>query len=129
MNPVELIGPSIAVIVGLLVLWWGIACQNGRFLRNPILGYRTVAAMRSTPAWDAAHRGYAPWILLSGLVLAAAGGVALAGTLAGAGEVLLPALVVGIVVLLVAMVVLVTLGPGQLSLDASGRARAMTSLL
>ena len=104
MNPIELIGPSIAIIVGLFVLWWGVACRNGRFPRNSILGYRTVAAMRSTPAWNAAHRGYAPWIILSGLVLAAAGGVALIGTLAGAGEVLLPALVVGMVVLLVAMV-------------------------
>lgn len=95
MNPVELIGPSIAVIVGLLVLCWGIACRNGQFPRNPILGYRTVAAMRSTPAWNAAHRGYAPWIILSGLVLATAGGVALIGSLAGADGVLLPALVVG----------------------------------
>lgn len=105
MNPVELIGPSIAVIVGLLVLCWGIACRNGQFPRNPILGYRTVAAMRSTPAWNAAHRGYAPWIILSGLVLATAGGVALIGTLAGADGVLMPALVLGIVSLLVAMVV------------------------
>lgn len=105
MNPVELIGPSIALIVGLLVLWWGIACRNGRFPRNPILGYRTVAALRSTPAWNAAHLGYAPWIILAGVVLAVAGIVAFVGVLVGAGEVLLPALGAGIVVLLAAMIV------------------------
>lgn len=105
MNPVELIGPSIALIVGLLVLWWGIACRNGRFPRNPILGYRTVAALRSTHAWDAAHRGYAPWIILSGVVLTVAGIVAFVGLIAGAGEVLLPALGAGIVVLLAAIIV------------------------
>lgn len=105
MNPVELIGPSIALIVGLLILWWGMACRNGRFPRNPILGYRTVAALRSTPAWNAAHRGYAPWIILSGIVLAVAGIVAFVGVLVGASEVLLPALGAGIVVLLAAMIV------------------------
>lgn len=105
MNPVELIGPSIALIVGLLILWWGIACRNGRFPRNLILGYRTVAALRSTPGWNAAHRGYAPWIILSGVVLTVAGIVAFVGVLAGAGEVLLPALGAGIVVLLAAMIV------------------------
>lgn len=105
MNPLELTGPALAIIVGLLVLWWGVACRNGRFPRNPILGYRTVTALRSTPAWNAAHRGYAPWIILSGVVLAVAGVVAFVGVLAGAGDVMLPALGVGIVVLLVAMIV------------------------
>lgn len=105
MNPVELIGPSSGLIVGLLILWWGIACRNGRFPRNPILGYRTIAALRNAPAWNAAHRGYAPWIILAGSVLAVAGLVAFVGVLAGAGEVLLPALGVGIIVLLAAIIV------------------------
>ncbi|WP_449281961.1 SdpI family protein [Leucobacter sp.] len=104
MNPVELMVPTIAIMVGLLVLWWGVACRNGRFPRNPILGYRTVAALRSTPVWNAAHRGYAPWIILSGVALIVAGILAVAGVLAGAGGVLLSALGVGIVVLLAAVI-------------------------
>lgn len=105
MSPVDLIGPAIAVIVGLLVLWWGVACRNGQFPRNPILGYRTVAALRSTPAWNAAHRGYAPWIILSGVVLAVAGMIAFVGVLAGAVNAVPPTLGLGIVVLLVTMIV------------------------
>ena len=104
MDPIELIGPSIMVIVGLLVLWWGIACRNGRFPRNLILGYRTAAALRSTPAWNAAHRGYAPWIILSGVVLVVAGIVAFVGVLVGADTVVPPTLGLGIVVLLSAMI-------------------------
>lgn len=105
MYPLELMGPTIAILAGLLLLWWGAACRVGQFPRNPILGYRTPAALRSTRAWDAAHRGYAPWIILAGVVLAVAGVVALVGVLADVGGVLVPALVIGIVVLLVAMIV------------------------
>lgn len=105
MNPIELIGPIIALIVGLLTLWWGIVCRNGRFPRNPILGYRTAAALRSAPAWNAAHRGYAPWILLAGSAMTIAGVIALVGVLVGAGKLIPPALGAGIIVLLVAMIV------------------------
>ncbi len=104
MTLLELTGPVIALIAGLLVLWWGIACRNGRFPRNPILGYRTAAALRSTSAWTAAHRGYAPWIILSGLVLTVAGIIAFVSVLAGADAVVPPALGLGVVVLLAAMI-------------------------
>lgn len=105
MNLIELIGPAIATVVGLLILWWGIACRTGRFSRNPILGYRTPAALRSASAWDAAHRGYAPWIILAGVTLTVAGITALLGTLAGADDLLPPVLGVGAAVLLLAMIV------------------------
>lgn len=105
MNPLELLGPAVAIVAGLLILWWGIACRNGSFPRNPILGYRTPAALRSEHAWEAAHRGYAPWIILAGIVLIIAGIVVLAGVLTGAHGVLAPVLGTGVAVLLLAMIV------------------------
>lgn len=105
MNPIELIGPAIAIVAGLLLLWWGVACRAGRFPRNPILGYRTPTALRSTPAWNAAHRGYAPWIISASVALVVAGIVVLIGVLAGVGNVLAPVLGVGVVVVLLALVV------------------------
>ena len=104
MNALELIGPAAAIVVGLLILWWGFACRAGRFPRNPILGYRTAAALRNRDTWNAAHRGYAPWSIAAGGVLAVAGIVALIGVLAGASGIVGPSIVVGIVVLLAAMI-------------------------
>ena len=41
------LGPAVAVLGGLVVAGWGLACLGGRFPRNPVLGYRTRAALRS----------------------------------------------------------------------------------
>jgi uncharacterized membrane protein len=104
MNAVELIGPAIAVAASLLILWWGVACRAGRFRRNPILGYRTAAALRSPEAWNAAHRGYAPWVIAAGSILAIAGVVAIIGVLADVSGLVGPVLGVGIALLLVALI-------------------------
>ncbi len=105
MNPVELIGPAIAILAGLLVLWWGIACLAGRFPRNLVLGYRTRAALSSRDAWNAAHRGYAPFLIGGSLLLALSGATAIILVLTDAAGLVGPAITVGIIALLAGLVV------------------------
>ncbi|MCD2498464.1 SdpI family protein [Microbacterium nymphoidis] len=105
MNPVDLIGPAIAILAGLLILWWGIACLTARFPRNLVLGYRTRAALTSKAAWDAAHRGYAPFLIGGGLLLALSGAIAIILVLADATELVGPAITVGIIALLAGLII------------------------
>ncbi|MGB4135492.1 MAG: SdpI family protein [Microbacterium sp.] len=67
------VGPVIAVLVGVLGAWWGWLCLRGRFPRNHLLGYRTVASLRDDDAWRAAQRGSAPYTLGGSAALVAAG--------------------------------------------------------
>ena len=105
MNPVELVGPAIAILAGLLLLWWGLACLAGRFPRNLVIGYRTRAALSSKAAWDAAHRGYAPFLIGGGLLLALSGAIAIILVLADGAELVGPAITVGIIALLAALLI------------------------
>jgi hypothetical protein len=105
MNPVELIGPGIAILAGLLLLWWGIACLTGRFPRNLVIGYRTRAALSSRDAWNAAHRGYAPFLIGGSALLALSGAIAIILVLADAAELVGPAITVGIIALLAALLI------------------------
>ena len=101
----ELLGPTIALLAGIGVAWWGITCLAGRFPRNPILGYRTRAALSSRDAWNATHRGYAPFLIGGGLLRAASGVAAIIMVLTEATGLVGPAITVGIVALLAALVV------------------------
>ncbi|MDF2989527.1 MAG: hypothetical protein K0S37_41 [Microbacterium sp.] len=101
----DLLGPVIVLLAGIAVAWWGLACLAGRFPRNLVLGYRTRAALSSRDAWDAAHRGYAPFLIGGGLVLAASGAAAIMMILTDATGLIGPAITVGIVALLAALVV------------------------
>lgn len=101
----ELRGPMIVLLVGIAVVGWGLACRAGRFPRNLILGYRTRAALSSWDAWDAAHRGYAPYLIGGGLVLAGSGVAAIIMVLTDATGLVGPAITVGIIALLAALLV------------------------
>ncbi|WP_447588415.1 SdpI family protein [Microbacterium lacticum] len=101
----ELLGPTIALLTGIGVAWWGIVCRAGRFPRNLVLGYRTRAALSSKGAWDAAHRGYAPFLIGGGLLVAASGVAAIIMVLTDATGLVGPAITVGIIALLAALVV------------------------
>lgn len=101
----EFLGSSTALLAGAAVVWWGLACRAGRFPRNLVLGYRTRAARRSKNAWVAAHRGYAPFLIGGGLVLAVSGAVASIMILTDAPGLAGPAIAVGISTLLAALVV------------------------
>jgi len=104
MNALDVLVPAIVVLGGLIVAGWGFSCLAGRFPRNLIVGYRTRAALSSKPAWDAAHRGYAPFLITGGLVLAATGALSIVAVLAGAGGMAGPVIAVGIGVLLGALI-------------------------
>ncbi|WP_454151051.1 SdpI family protein [Microbacterium lacticum] len=100
----ELLGPAIALLAGIATAWWGLACLAGRLPRNLVLGYRTRAALSSRDAWDAAHRGYAPFLIGGGLVLAASGVAAIIMVLTDATGLIGPAITAGIIALLAALV-------------------------
>lgn len=104
-STLELLGPAVALIVGMAVAGWGLSCRAGRFPRNPILGYRTRAALSSKDAWVAAHRGYAPLLITGGVLLTAAALIAVAAVLAGEVGVVGPAITAGIIALLVAVII------------------------
>ncbi|RCS61220.1 SdpI family protein [Microbacterium sp. JB110] len=102
---IELLGPTIVLLASIAVAWWGIACRAGRFPRNLVLGYRTRAALSSRDAWDAAHRGYAPFLIGGGLLLAASGVAAIIMVLTDATGLVGPAITAGIITLLAALTV------------------------
>lgn len=102
---IELLGPTIVLLASIAVAWWGIACRAGRFPRNLVLGYRTRAALSSRDAWDAAHRGYAPFLIGGGVLLAASGVAAIIMVLTDATGLVGPAITVGIIALLAALMV------------------------
>ncbi|AOX46455.1 SdpI family protein [Microbacterium sp. BH-3-3-3] len=66
---------------------------------------RTRAALSSTDAWDAAHRGYAPFLIGGGLLLTVSGVAALVMALADAAGLVGPVMTGGIVALLAALIV------------------------
>ncbi|MGO1506412.1 MAG: SdpI family protein [Microbacteriaceae bacterium] len=102
---IELLGPTIVLLASIAVAWWGVACRAGRFPRNLVLGYRTRAALSSRDAWDAAHRGYAPFLIGGGVLLAASGVAAIIMVLTDATGLVGPAITVGIIALLAALMV------------------------
>lgn len=105
MSYVHLIGPVIALLAGIAVSWWGLACRAGRFPRNLFVGHRTRAALSGRPAWNAAHRGYAPFLIAGGILLALSGATAIILVLTDAAGLVGPAITVGIVALLAALIV------------------------
>jgi hypothetical protein len=78
----DFLSPAIALLVGIAVVWWGLACPVEWFPRNFVLGYRTRAALSSNDAWHAAHRGYAPFLIGGGFLLAVSGVAAIIMVLA-----------------------------------------------
>lgn len=101
----ELLGPMVALLAGIAVAGWGSSCLAGRFPRNLVLGYRTRAALSSKDAWNTAHRGYAPFLIGGGLLLAVSGVAAIILVLTDATGLVGPAITVGIIALLTALVV------------------------
>lgn len=104
MHPLDALGPVIAALGGLAVLWWGRACRAGTFPKNAVVGYRTRASMQSTAAWVAAHRGSAPALIGSGVLLTAAGVTSIGAVLLGVPGMAGPVLTAGIVVLLLGLI-------------------------
>lgn len=105
MTILHLIGPVIALLAGLAVCGWGLACRAGRFPRNPVFGYRTRTALSSQAAWVAAHRGAAPVLIGGGVLLAVSGATATVLVVSDAGELVGPVITAGIVALLASLVV------------------------
>lgn len=73
------------------------ACCVGRFPRKLVLRYRTRAALSSRAAWHAAHRGYTPFLIGGGFLLAVSSAAAIIIVLADATGLVVPAIMVGIV--------------------------------
>ena len=105
MNPLDFLGPAIATLGGLAVVLWGLACRAERFPRNVLVGYRTRAALSTRAAWKVAHRAYAPALIVGGLVLSAAGVASLIAVVVEETQLIGPAVTIGIVTLLAALIV------------------------
>ncbi|RLP75354.1 SdpI family protein [Mycetocola tolaasinivorans] len=64
-------------LAGVLVIWMGRRGARGTLKRNPYMGVRTAATMRSDAAWIAAHRAVATPTVIGGAGILAAGLIAL----------------------------------------------------
>ncbi|MEV6846891.1 SdpI family protein [Actinoplanes sp. NPDC051411] len=89
-----MVGAVVVIVAGALVALTGLLGSIGRLPRNRLAGVRTAATMRSDEAFVAGNRAAGPPIVLGGLV-AVAGGVAV---LFGAGK---PAIIPGVVIMVV----------------------------